>query len=293
MARARNLKPSFFTNEQLADQSPLGRLLFAGLWTLADFKGDLEWKARTIKVQLLPFDECDIKQLAINLDKSGLVRFYSVGDKVFVNIPNFEKHQNPHKNEKEKGSEIPAFSDKARQLIDLITLTIIPEKSGVVPSKNGSHPASSSLPLPDPLNLTPCTPARTAGELFEELWELFPNDLGNKGNKQNALREFTKLNPDEKQFAEILDGLRRHVQDKTLKKRAGVFWESFKHVERWIKSNSWKDEVSRSEQRNQYSRPLQGDKAESAAEYAFGPDAGTNTILEGSFDRVDTNETPH
>ena len=82
MARARNIKPSFFTIEQLSDNCPLGRLFFIGLWTIADYKGDLEWKEKTLKIQLLPWDDCSIKGLAINLDNSGLVRFYSEGFKI-------------------------------------------------------------------------------------------------------------------------------------------------------------------------------------------------------------------
>src|SRR5215831_17520559 len=40
MPRTRALKPGFFQNDVLADVEPLGRLLFAGLWTLADRAGD-------------------------------------------------------------------------------------------------------------------------------------------------------------------------------------------------------------------------------------------------------------
>lgn len=39
MARARNIKPSFFKNEDLADLNPFDRLLFIGLWCLADREG--------------------------------------------------------------------------------------------------------------------------------------------------------------------------------------------------------------------------------------------------------------
>ena len=42
MARARNIKPGFFTNDVLADCDPLARLLFAGLWTVADRGHDSE-----------------------------------------------------------------------------------------------------------------------------------------------------------------------------------------------------------------------------------------------------------
>jgi len=153
MARARNIKPSFFTSEQLADNCPLGRLLFIGLWTLADYKGDLEWKERTIKIQILPWDDCDLKEIAINLDKSGLIRFYSDGQKVYINIPGFERHQNPHPNEKKKGSDCPAYSDRLRQLIDFTTLTINHDKSRQETEQQHTDPADSLL-----LNPSYCLP---------------------------------------------------------------------------------------------------------------------------------------
>lgn len=152
MARARNIKPAFFTSEQVADNCPLGRLLFIGLWTLADYKGDLEWKERSLKIQILPWDNCDLKELAINLDKSGLIRFYSDGKKIYINIPNFVRHQNPHKNEREKGSDLPAYSEVLRQVIDLNTLTINLDKSGLKPEYSQSDRADSLLLNPDSLN---------------------------------------------------------------------------------------------------------------------------------------------
>lgn len=155
MARARSIKPSFFINEQLSEIDPLGRLLFIGLWTLADYKGDLEWKEKTIKIQILPWDDCDIKQLAINLDKSGLIRFYSDGDKIYINIINFVKHQNPHKNEKDKGSDIPEYSNSLRQLVDLKDITINLDKSGAIPESSYSTPADSLNPIPLTLNPIP------------------------------------------------------------------------------------------------------------------------------------------
>ena len=45
MARARLLKPGFFTNEDLCELPAFGRLLFAGLWTIADREGRLEDRA--------------------------------------------------------------------------------------------------------------------------------------------------------------------------------------------------------------------------------------------------------
>ena len=112
MARARNIKPSFFTHDELAENTPLGRLLFIGLWTIADYKGELEWRPKRVKAQVLPYDDCDVDALAINLEESGFIRFYSVGGSNYVHIVNFGNHQNPHKHERDKGSVGPAMTDE-------------------------------------------------------------------------------------------------------------------------------------------------------------------------------------
>lgn len=153
MARSRNIKPSFFTNDELADIDPLGRLLFIGLWTIADCNGNLEWKPRRIKAQLLPYDECDVEKLAINLDKSRFIRFYSDGDFLYVNVVNFCTHQNPHKNERDRGSNIPKYTKEMRQVIDFKGLTINLDKSRLKRKYSASDPADSLNLIPDSLNV--------------------------------------------------------------------------------------------------------------------------------------------
>lgn len=157
MPRARNIKPSFFDNDELAENNPLGRLLFIGLWTLADHNGNLEWREKRIKKQLLAYDNCDVKELAINLDKSGFVRFYSDGDSIYINIANFTKHQNPHKNEKLKGTDIPEYCNSMRQAVDLKEITINHDKSGLEQDQSTSDPADSCSMIPDSPILNPDT----------------------------------------------------------------------------------------------------------------------------------------
>lgn len=208
MARARNIKPAFFVNDDLAESNcALGRLLFIGLWTIADYKGDLEWRAGRIKTQLLPYDDCDIKKLAINLDKSGFVRFYSDGEKVYMNITNFAKHQNPHKNERESGSDIPFYSEDYRQLIDLSTLTINRDKSGLKQNQDGTNPADSLIPITDSFKLNPSTV--DSGEstvvqkddfipaLFDKFWNHYKTKQG-KQQAQKAFARFMKGKPEGK-----------------------------------------------------------------------------------------------
>lgn len=148
MARARNIKPSFFQNEELAELHPLARLAFIGMWTIADFKGCIEFRPKRLKVQLLPYDECDLEQLAINLDKSGFVRIYSVQGQRYIKIVNFEKHQNPHKNERDSGSDIPDIPANYMNNNDSRIIAINREE-------NGTAPADSLFPLPSSLTLIP------------------------------------------------------------------------------------------------------------------------------------------
>lgn len=101
MARLRTLKPAFFLNEELAALPPLARLLFAGLWCLADREGRLEDRPARIKAETLPYDRVNVDELLSKLHSSGFVVRYSVGDANFIQVVNFLKHQTPHAREAE------------------------------------------------------------------------------------------------------------------------------------------------------------------------------------------------
>lgn len=103
--RARNLKPGFFLNEDLVDLPALARLLFAGLWCMADREGRLEDRPRRIKLEVLPADDCDVDALLTALAGKGLIVRYEVDGGRYIAIPNFGKHQNPH--QREAASTIP------------------------------------------------------------------------------------------------------------------------------------------------------------------------------------------
>ena len=124
LARARNIKPGFFLNDKLAEIDPLGRILFAGLWTIADREGRLEDRPKKIKAEILPYDDCSIDGLLSELAKHGFILRYEIAGEKFIQILTFLKHQNPHKNE--KPSEIPPS--------DLYSTSIVQ-----VPCKQGTN----------------------------------------------------------------------------------------------------------------------------------------------------------
>lgn len=111
MARSRNIKPGFFTNDILGELEPLARLLFAGLWCHADREGRLEDRPKKLKAEILPYDDCDVNRLMQCLHDAGMVLRYVVDGSSYIQIIKFEKHQHPHV--KEGASAIPA-PDKHR-----------------------------------------------------------------------------------------------------------------------------------------------------------------------------------
>ncbi len=140
MARSRNIKPGFFENETLGQLPSLTRLLFIGLWLIADREGRLEDRPLRIKAKILPYDACNVEKLLAQLAETGFIVRYTVEGEQFIAIPKFHKHQNPHL--KEAASTLPA--PDLHQISTGLTPEI-PERTGLIPS---------SL-IPDSLNLIP------------------------------------------------------------------------------------------------------------------------------------------
>lgn len=132
MARARNIKPGFCRNEDLAECSVWARLCFALLPMLADREGRLEDRPKRIKGDLFPFDSVEVEPLLVELDRRGLIARYSVGSLGLIQILGFRKHQNPH--HREPASSLPPHP----------TLRLDPDGKYVKPeAQAGSHEAKA------------------------------------------------------------------------------------------------------------------------------------------------------
>jgi hypothetical protein len=165
MARSRNIKPAFFDNENLAALTPHARLLFIGLWCLADVKGRLEDRPSRIRARIFPYEpHIDIESLLNELASPPeffIVR-YQVEQSRYIEITNFRKHQNPSTKEKQAGSSIPprAFSDSAKGHNW--------DASGTLPEHNQNvtetHPAQliTDIPITDSLTLKPEADAKAS-----------------------------------------------------------------------------------------------------------------------------------
>lgn len=154
MARARNIKPGFFSNDELVELPFEGRLLFIGLWTIADRAGRLLDRPKKIKMDLFPADSVDVDILLNGLAERGFIRRYEVGDLRCIQVVNWDKHQNPHV--KEVASTIPEPEERRASTIrapdkhgaNLVLVPEIPERAGLIPDSLNRIP-NSGLPIPD------------------------------------------------------------------------------------------------------------------------------------------------
>jgi hypothetical protein len=113
LQRIRTIKPEFFVHEELAQLPFVARLLYIGLWTVADREGRLEDRPSRLKALLFPYDAVNVDQLIERLAQRGFVRRYLVEERACIDIPTFRSHQCP--NLHEKSSTLPACTETSVQ----------------------------------------------------------------------------------------------------------------------------------------------------------------------------------
>jgi hypothetical protein len=169
VARTRSIKPSFFKNEYLAECEPMARLLFVGLWTLADSQGRMEFRPLRIKAELFPYENCDILGLLKQLADKGFVRAYESGDVKVLEIPTFGDHQRCHPDERDEGLPPP---DESAETI------VFPERNakpgnptlepGNPPASCAFNPSTFNPSTSNPLD-APSTPKRRCSKPADPL----------------------------------------------------------------------------------------------------------------------------
>lgn len=253
-------------NDTLADVEPLGRLLFAGLWCIADREGRLEDRPRRIKAEVLPYDDCDVDQLLDQLVRHEFIQRYQVGGEQYIQIINFSKHQNPHKNEAD--SVIPGPEDA--------TYTQAPDKHSTstvqVPDMHNTNPADSLNMIPDSLNMIPssaqahqesgqadqlldeqrkrATKRSSLAERFDQFWAAYPK----KRSKGQAEKAWAKIKPNEQLLGQMLDAIERAKTSVDWTRDSGKYMP---YPATWLNAKGWEDEYEQPSTGN-YGKGAQG-----------------------------------
>jgi hypothetical protein len=239
MARARNIKPGFFTNEDLVELDFATRLLFVGLWTVADRDGRLQDRPKKIKIDVFPADNLDVDAMLQALHNGGFIARYEVNGGKFIQITNWTKHQNPHHTE--KASDIPSLNGE---------VTVKPPLETLEPQKHDSEYLADSL-IPDSGftdSLIPDSPKRAARKptatgvavRFDDFWNAWPK----------SERKQDKAKCSEKWKAAKLDDLISVIlADIATKKLTKKWQEGFIEApEVYLNNRRWEDGVTPDEQ---------------------------------------------
>src|SRR5258706_15587041 len=98
--RRRTISPGFFTNEDLIELPPITRLVYIGLWLVADRDGRLEDRPRRLRLDIFPGQDCDVEAMLGQLAQNKFIQRYT-GDnnQLYISIPAWTKHQHPHPHE--------------------------------------------------------------------------------------------------------------------------------------------------------------------------------------------------
>ena len=268
MARARNIKPGFFKDAKVVSCSFPARLLFTGLWGLADYMGRLKYVPLEIKMELFPADDVNISELMDELANQKLIEIYTDDSgAALVQVAKFSVHQNPHINERQDKDKNPlpflpgpeecpktdGAKDEENQVVEEEKPTKEQQLSDalvLLREYSGADPADSLNLIPDLLSLIPDSlipipdpppkqkppakkPAGDYPEDFEIFWDLYPKKVG----KKTSLAVWKKMTAAERVLA---------VEKLPAAKKSPKFTDDngkwIKDPERWLKSGGWDDE---------------------------------------------------
>jgi len=289
--RARNIKPGFFKNEVLGEMHPLGRLLFIGLWCMADRDGRLEDRPKRIKAEVLPYDDIlagenhgeftvksplnhgdfTVTSLLDNLQAAGFIKRYTVKGQKLIQVENFQKHQSPHHTEKGLGFPGPEVADITMETEDHGCLTVNSRL------EHGENPPDSLIPdslIPDSRN-NHSSFAMMGGRLKKpaqgrkastEQWvnalgnglktwfegEFWPVQLRKVGKKECAMAVYD-LNPTEELRARMVSAYQAQCDRDFCKRELS----KVPHPATWVNGGRWEDEVTDGCPMNEFDRMIE------------------------------------
>jgi len=171
--------------------NPHLRLLFICLPMYADCEGRLEDDPERIHIEIFPYEpKLNIKKMLDDLSNGKFITRYENDEGKFIWINKFLEHQNPHKHEKERGSDIKPFDEINHKP------TLLRER----PENRQSSPADSLNLSPDSLNLSPRDPVE---DCIDEITSFYKENINpveipsGKRNLRNLIKKLGKKSTNE------------------------------------------------------------------------------------------------
>lgn len=238
MARIRTIKPEFFKNEELAELPFEYRLLFEGLWCLADRRGRLEDRPKRIKADVFPYDNVDVDTGLDALQARGFIERYEHENVRYLQVKNFEKHQNC--NVKESDSTIPAPCQHSASTEKKTTVGKEgkgTERKGTGNTSCRDNATTDEVSLEIVASQNP--PEPTPEEHWQEFVSTYPKRLGDLG-KAKGREKFLRLLRERVEPDKIIAGAERYRQLLVATGKLGT--EYVKQIPTFLNSKAWEEE---------------------------------------------------
>ena len=205
MARSRNIKPGFFSNDELVELPFEARLLFIGLWTIADRAGRLLDRPKKVKMDIFPGDDVNCEECLMKLATSGFILRYEARGIKAIQIVNWDKHQNPHV--KEVQSRIPA---PVEHQTGKVQAPETPGRAGLIPESGFQIPNSGFPPA------SQAAAVEIRHDDFDKVWSAYPKRPG--ANRADSLKSWNNSIKNGAAADEIIAGVLRYAAYVSAKK---------------------------------------------------------------------------
>lgn len=245
MARIRTIKPEFWRSPDIMQLDHFQRLLYIGLWNLADDEGRGEYNAAAIAADLFLSEYSlnphgvltQVETAFTEYSNSGMVRLYRVKNRQYFEIVNWLDHQRINR---PSASKFPAYDQREQEIHAPLTedslnvhgVLTVGKEQGTGNREQGVKDLSDS----DESNDTPKPKRIQYTPEFEDWWRRFPKRTGSKKNAFTQFKSALNRIPLEELNA-ATDRLAAFV-------RAGHKEVQFvKDGERWLKEDRWEEEL--------------------------------------------------
>ena len=228
MARKRMIDPNIWESEDFSTLSMLGKILFIGLFSLADDEGRGKANPAFIRSKLFPYTAekvrvADIETALSEIAHSMSVTFYTVDGSQYYALTHWENWQ---KIDRPSPSTIPAPEDgepfvedssNIRRGLDEDSLLIEKNKNRTEENKNKKENTNK-------------TRAR-----FSDFWSAYPKKVA----KPDAERAWNKLNADDDLVERIIEDVDRRKTGSEWNKDNGRY---IPYPATYLNQHRWEDE---------------------------------------------------
>jgi len=230
MARIRNIKPDFWTDEKLVELETWERLLFIGLWNFADDEGYMPYSPKRIKMQIFPGDSLEVSRGIQSLISIGAVELFDSIHGQVLHVSKWAKHQKVSNPSKSKYSEVELTPIDGKPRKQAVPAPEITEPSTV--DTEGSREVHTEREREVERGMNKDLSSKQ--DEFDQWYSKYPK----KEAKDAARKAFAKARKSAS-LQELMDGLDRYVIAVAGKQREYIALPAT-----WLNAGRWQDELS-------------------------------------------------